>query len=95
MSLILWMVIGALSAWLARKMLSSGEEQRSGGRKRRLSPYSSLVAGALGAASIAALVTAGGSMQEEFVALWRVSTVFIGAVGILVIASRSTGGRLR
>lgn len=84
MQLVMWIVLGAVAAWFARWLLGVRESRSA------LAP---IVAGALGAAALGILLGRAGA--PDFSALWRVSTVFVGGIGILIMASLSTGGRLR
>jgi len=83
MGMILWILFGACAAWLVSKFV--GRQSSDSGL--------SVVAGALGAVAAGSILGAPGGF--DLAALWRVSTVLVGAVGILVMANLSTGGRLR
>jgi hypothetical protein len=82
MQLVAWVVLGALAAWLSRRAL---------GLRDGVAGFLPIVLGAL----FAALLGLTWGRQPDFAAMWRVSTVFVGSIGIFVMASLSTGGRLR
>lgn len=84
MGMVLWIVFGAFAAWAVSTWM---------GRRVGEGAGLSIVAGAVGAAAAGAIF--GSVSGFDYASLWRVSTVFVGAVGILVMASLSTGGRLR
>lgn len=84
MNLLLWVVLGAFAAWLARRLM---------GLRDGFEGLFAVVAGALGSASLGRIT--GGAGPLNAAALFRVATVFVGGIGIFVLASLSTGGRLR
>jgi uncharacterized membrane protein YeaQ/YmgE (transglycosylase-associated protein family) len=84
MNLLLWIALGAFAAWLARRIM---------GLRDGLEGLFAVVAGALAAATLGLMTGGAGPIDEA--ALFRVVTVFVGGMGIFVMASLSTGGRLR
>jgi len=84
MNLLLWVVLGAFAAWLARRIM---------GLRDGVEGLFAVVAGALGAASMGLVM--GGAGPIDGTSLLRVVMVFVGGIGIFVMASLSTGGRLR
>lgn len=76
--------MGAFAAFLARRIM---------GLRDGLEELFAIVAGALSAATLGLLTRGAGPIDAT--ALFRVVTVFVGAIGIFVMASLSTGGRLR
>jgi uncharacterized membrane protein YeaQ/YmgE (transglycosylase-associated protein family) len=88
MGMLLWILFGACAAWLVSAWMGAGA-----GKRVRTGAGLSVLTGALGAAAAGCVLSS--QPGVDMAALWRVSTVFVGAVGLLVIASLSTGGRLR
>lgn len=88
MGMLLWIIFGACAAWFVSTWMRAGS-----GKRVRTGAGLSIITGALGAAAAGCVLSPQSGM--DMAALWRVSTVFVGAVGLLVIASLSTGGRLR
>ena len=84
MQLVMWIILGAVAAWFARRLAGARDSSSA------LGP---IVAGALGAAALGVLLGRAG--PPDVGALWRVTTVFVGAIGVLVMVKLSTGGRLR
>jgi hypothetical protein len=84
MNLLFWVVFGAFAAWLARRIM---------GLRDGLEGLFAVVAGALAAATLG--LVSGGAGAIDSAALFQVGTVFVGGIGIFVLASVSTGGRLR
>lgn len=84
MNLLLWVVLGAFAAWLARRIM---------GLRDGVEGLFAVVAGALAAATLGLVI--GGAGGLDGASLFRVATVFVGGIGIFVMASLSTGGRLR
>lgn len=84
MNLLLWVVLGAFAAWLSRRIMGLRDEFEG---------LFAIVAGALAAATLGLMMGGAGPMDKA--ALFRVVTVFVGGIGIFVMASLSTGGRRR
>ena len=84
MGIILWISFGLFACWIASVLR---------GRRSEEGAFGSIVIGAAGA--VAAGHFFGRLGAPDPMTILRLSTLFVGAVGLLVIASLSTGGRLR
>lgn len=85
MGLLLWIIFGVFACWLASVVL--------GRRQPEEGAFGPIVIGAAGAVAAGHFLNRFG--PPDPMTILRLSMLFVGAVGLFVIASLSAGGRLR